>query len=138
MFCGGVYVRRRRLLCPRSRFLRRPERLCRKPGTLLDVAGELRGEARIGRRCELEQPQTLVGRDLQATDEIAQTLLVDGTTAREILELLVGVGQTIAAHDGLDGFGQHFPATREVGGDRVEIRVELAESLRGGLERDQS
>jgi hypothetical protein len=34
----------------------------------------------------------------------------------ERLQLLVGLGQAVAAHHGLHRFGQHFPGAVEVGG----------------------
>ena len=57
--------------------------------------------------------------------------------ARERLQLLVRFRQAVAAHHGLHGFGQHFPAGIEIGGEARGIDVELAEAAQQRFERDQ-
>jgi ribulose 1,5-bisphosphate synthetase/thiazole synthase len=58
------------------------------------------------------------GRNGQRGDEALHQLARDGLAAREVLQLVVGVGQAVAAHHGLHRLGQHFPGGVQVGGQR--------------------
>src|SRR5688572_49565 len=87
-------------LCPRSRFFgrgrSRPIFRCGAPARPRDP---------YKRRGERQQALALGGRERQAGNELVEGLGVDSPAPSEILELLVGVGQAVAAHDGLNGLG---------------------------------
>jgi hypothetical protein len=73
---------------------------------------------------------------VQAFDEFAHRGFGDALAAGQRLELLVGIGQAVAAHHGLHGLGQHFPGGVEVGGDRSGRDLELAQPLRQRVQPD--
>ncbi len=76
--------------------------------------------------------------DVQVLDELGDGLLVDGLSgAGELLELLVGVGVSLAAEDGLYGLRDDGPVGLEVLVDLLGVDQELGVSLEDGLEGDQ-
>ena len=61
----------------------------------------------------------------EPADEFLQRFARDALAARQRLQLLVRFRQAVAAHDGLHGFGEHFPVRIEIGGEARGIGVEL-------------
>ena len=57
--------------------------------------------------------------------------------AGQRLQLFVRIGQAVAAHHRLHGFGQHFPGGVEVGGEPLRIDAELAQAAQQRIEADQ-
>src|SRR3546814_17502868 len=79
--------------------------------------------------------------DLERGDELAHRGFRDALAAGERLELLVGIGQAVAAHDGLHGFGEDFLGCVEVGGqafgiDRKLDRKSVVEGKGGSVRVD--
>src|SRR5690348_11980298 len=109
----------------------------RLPSAWSDVARKLRREPGVGRRCQVQEALLVGTGEVQRIDENAQRLTRDALAARQRLQLLVGFGQAVAAHHGLDRFGEHFPGYVEVGNDAVAIDFELAEALFERGESDQ-
>ena len=101
----------------------------RSAAQALDAACELGGEARIRGGVERQQPLCVPrpGAAAPAMNSRSASASI-GAAASELLQLLVGVRQAVAAHHGLHGLGKHFPAVREVGGDRRGVGVELAQA----------
>ena len=53
--------------------------------------------------------------------------------ARQSLELFVGLRNTVAAHHGLNGFGEHFPGAVDVVGNNLLVEFELAQTTFQGF-----
>ena len=93
------------------------------------AAGKLDGLADIGGGRERHQTSLGVSRDVESGNEGTDRFLINAVlAARERLELLVGVRHSVTAHDGLHGFGQHFPSSVEVGSNLSFIDLKLAET----------
>ena len=93
------------------------------------LAGKLDGLADIGGGRERHQTSLGVSRDVESGNEGTDRFLINAVlAARERLELLVGVRHSVTAHDGLHGFGQHFPSSVEVGSNLSFIDLKLAET----------
>ena len=102
-----------------------------------DFAGELCGQTGVAARQQIAQARLVVGRQVQPVDEAAHRLGSDALAAGQRLELLVRVGQAVAAHHRLHGFGQHFPGSIEIGGQALGIDAELAQTALQRIECDQ-
>src|SRR5437868_12560142 len=74
-----------------------------------DLTRQPLGHTDVARWSQLAQ--ALLGRlgNRQSIDEAAQRRWCHALTTRECFELLVGIFHSVAAHDGLNGFGQQLP-----------------------------
>src|SRR5690606_39276648 len=90
-----------------------------------------------GRR-EAAQAVALRLRDLEPRDELLEQLPGHLAAAGQRLQPLVGIRDAVTAHHGLERLGEHLVAVREVGLDALAIRLELAEPLLTGVEREQA
>ena len=52
----------------------------------------------------------------------------DSFTAGQRLELFVGMRNSIAAHDRLNGFSKHFPGMIQIFGDTMLVELQLAQT----------
>ena len=103
------------------------------------AAGEFDGLADVGGGREFHQGGLGIGGDVEVGDEFAHRFLGDAVLAAgEGLELLVRMRHTVAAHHGLNGFGEDFPGVVEVGGDDLLVDLELAEAARQGVVADEA
>jgi hypothetical protein len=93
-----------------------------------------RRQAGVAGRRHRQQALLLFGRQGQAVDEALHQLARHGLAAGEGLQLLVGVGQAVAAHHGLDRLGQHFPGGVEVGGQRRFVELQLVQAAWPGCQ----
>ena len=104
----------------------------------LDPLREFRREPDVGRGRQRLQPRLRVVRAAQPVDERVQRLARHArASARERLQLLVRIGDAVAAHHRLDRLGQHLPVGVEVGGDARAVDLELGEPLPQRLPAEQ-
>src|SRR6185369_8880287 len=97
-----------------------------------------RGNADVALGGEGEEVVAGVGREREAADELVQDFLAERTAAGQVLELFVGVGQAVFAHDHLNGFAQDFPDFGEVAFGRSRVEREPAEAAARGFDGDES
>src|SRR5207342_1064291 len=102
-----------------------------------DVPGEAIGHADVTAWRHVQQALPGIGRQVQGCDEFAHRGLGDALSAGQCLQLFVRIGQAMAAHYRLHGFGQDFPGGIEVGGKALGIDAELVQAALQRLEADQ-
>src|SRR5690606_11319074 len=85
--------------------------------------------ANVAGRRQRQQCGLGVGRNIERLHETLDRLPVDGLAPRQRLQLLVGLGHAEAAHHGLDGFGEDFPAVVEILFQPRTVDFQLAKPL---------
>lgn len=98
---------------------------------------ELDGLADVGGRRKLHEAGLGVGWNIEFGNELPDRFRSDALAAGEGLELFVWMRNAVAAHYGLDGFGEDFPCVVEVFGDAGFVYLQLGQAAGKSVVADE-